>query len=169
MNAVDAIRHEARDSYEWLERIVSDVSPEQAGWSPPGSANSIAVNYAHIVVNTDVDVTRYFHGKTPLLEAGGWIERLGLNPRKLDDMDATIGLDWTLLHEYGLLVQQQIQEQADALTQADLDRSFQMIPESLGIWKGYDIYALHIGRHVWMHGGEIACIKGLQGLRGYRG
>ena len=169
MEAAGVFRLEVSHAYAWLESIVKDVTPEQVAWSPPGTANSIAVNYAHIVVNTDVDVTRYFHGKTPLVEADGWIERLGLNPKKLDDMDATIGIDWTLLHEYGLLVAKQIQEQADALTQAELDRSFQMIPESLGIWKGYDIYTLHGGRHVWMHGGEIACIKGLQGLRGYRG
>ena len=35
-------------------------------------------------------------------------------------------------------------------------------------WKKIDVYYLHGGSHVYMHGGEIACLKGLQGAEGYR-
>ncbi len=61
-----------------------------------------------------------------------------------------------------------------ALTMDDLNRSFEMMatdagePTSLGMWRGIDIYQLHGFRHITMHGGEIACLKGLQGLDGYR-
>ena len=34
--------------------------------------------------------------------------------------------------------------------------------------KGVDFIALHGWTHVRMHGGEIACLKGLQGGEGYR-
>jgi hypothetical protein len=37
----------------------------------------------------------------------------------------------------------------------------------LGEWDGIDVSRLTVGRHVWMHGGEIACLKGLQGAAGY--
>jgi hypothetical protein len=37
----------------------------------------------------------------------------------------------------------------------------------LGMWTGRDIYRLHGWNHVRMHGGEIACLKGLQGAKGY--
>ncbi len=57
---------------------------------------------------------------------------------------------------------------------ADLERIFEMFatddgrPKSLGIWKGIDIHSLHGWNHIKMHGGEIACLKGLQGIEGYR-
>lgn len=37
----------------------------------------------------------------------------------------------------------------------------------LGEWQGRDLYVLHGWRHVYMRGGEIACLKGLQGATGY--
>jgi hypothetical protein len=55
------------------------------------------------------------------------------------------------------------------LDPAELDRKFQMIPERLGIWTGLDVLDLHCGKHIRMHGGEIACLKGLQGAKGYLG
>jgi hypothetical protein len=64
-------------------------------------------------------------------------------------------------------------ELTDALTADDLDREFEMIatedgrPRSLGTWKGIDIHTLQGWSHVRMHGGEIACLKGLQGGQGY--
>jgi hypothetical protein len=40
--------------------------------------------------------------------------------------------------------------------------------KSMGIWTGIDVWSLHGWTHVHMHGGEIACVKGLQNLEGYR-
>ena len=34
---------------------------------------------------------------------------------------------------------------------------------------GMDVFDLHCNKHIRMHGGEIACVKGLQGARGYLG
>src|SRR3989304_1721491 len=121
MNAVDVFRHEMSHAYAWLETNVSDITPEQAAWSPLGTANSIAATYAHIVVNADVDLTRYFHGRLPLIEEKGWIAQLGLNETFLDDWETYLAIDWELLHEYGREVQKHVQQLAGALTQADLD------------------------------------------------
>jgi hypothetical protein len=35
------------------------------------------------------------------------------------------------------------------------------------VWHGIDVVRLSVGRHPAMHGGEIACLKGLQGAKGY--
>ena len=169
MNAVDVIRSEAKDSYEWLERIVSDVSPEQAAWRPPGKANSIAATYAHTIISADVDLTRHFHGRVPLVTTEGWVARLGLNELFPDEWPADAEIDWELLHQYGHEVQRHVLQLVNSLTQADLDRRFQMVPTSLGMWSGMDVYSLRAGRHIWMHGGEIACLKGIQGMQGYVG
>jgi hypothetical protein len=167
--AVDVIRSNARDAYEWLETIVGDVTPEQAAWRPPGTANTIASTYAHIVINTDVDLMRHFHKREPLFARDGWVTRLALSEQAPDDWETYHDIDWPLLHEYGQEVHRQMLQLVDALTQDELDRKFQMMPVELGIWSGMDVYNLHSGRNVWMHGGEIACLKGLQGRKGYMG
>jgi hypothetical protein len=54
-----------------------------------------------------------------------------------------------------------------SLTEQDLARPVDMTRAGLGMWTGWDLYALHGWRHVYLHGGEIACLKGLQGAKGY--
>ncbi len=77
MNVLDELRNEARNSYEWLESIVSDVSREQATWQPPGNANTIASTYAHIVRNADEDLNQHLFER-PRLNEGPWRGRIGL-------------------------------------------------------------------------------------------
>jgi hypothetical protein len=43
-----------------------------------------------------------------------------------------------------------------------------MSVHGLGVWKGLDIYNLHGIDHPRLHGGEIACLKGLQGAKGWQ-
>jgi hypothetical protein len=168
MDAVDVIRYDAHRAYTWLENIVSDVTADVARWRPPGTANSIASSYAHIMIWTDVDVTRHFHGREPLI-AGAWGQRLGRSESDPDEFARDREFDWAVLREYGRTVQGEFLRLVDNLTSADLGREFQMMPAELGTWKGIDVYLLHGYQHVYMHGGEIACIKGLQGQQGYRG
>lgn len=166
MTALDELQHEARRSYEWLESIVSDVSAEQASWPPPGRANTIAQTYAHIVRNADEDLNQHLFARA-MLKEGPWLGRNGLEPGR-SDWDPAMRIDWQALREYGRTVHAFVIETVDALTAADLHRYVEMGIESLGKWEGIDVVRLTVGRHVWMHGGEIACLKGLQGAKGYR-
>jgi hypothetical protein len=34
MDAIDLLRHQVKQTYAWLELMVSDVSQEQANWQP---------------------------------------------------------------------------------------------------------------------------------------
>jgi len=174
------LRHEARRAYAWLETNVADISQQQATWRPPGTANSIAATYAHTVISADVDLNRHFHSREPVID-GAWTARLGLTESFPDDWPEDLDIDWEALHQYGREVQTCVEGLFDSVTMADLGRRFEMRalvtktagkpPElvSLGTWKGIDLYTLHGGGgHIYMHGGEIACLKGLQGGQGYR-
>lgn len=178
MDAIEFMRWEAKKTYAWLELNVSDVTQQQAVWRPPGTANSIAASYAHTVIAADFDLNHIFHGHETLL-ARAWSERLGLSESFPDDWPADVHIDWATLHAYGRAVSACVERLFDELTDADLEREFEMrayAPEkpgqprefkSLGTWRGLGIYTLHGIGHVVMHGGEIACLKGLQGGRGY--
>jgi hypothetical protein len=168
MDAIELLRRQTNESYNWLELTVSDVTAEQARWKPPGIANTIAGSYAHAVMWADIDINRHFFGRKSLLD-GTWAERFGCDAYLPDEFGDAIAADWEGLREYGRLVHNWIVSMIGELDPAELDRKFQMVPERLGIWTGMDVLDLHCNKHIRMHGGEIACVKGLQGARGYLG
>ena len=55
----------------------------------------------------------------------------------------------------------------DDLTVEQLDLPVDMTRAGLGIWLGRDLYELHGCVHPYIHGGEIAVLKGLQGGLGW--
>lgn len=150
-----------------------EVTHEQANWNPPGTANSIAATYAHALISADVDLNRHFCGREPII-AGDWGSRVGLHDLFPDEFVHDGEIRWEELHAYGREVERCVGELVDSVAMADLERSFEMKatkdgePISLGTWKGIDIYHLHGWTHITMHGGEIACLKGILGGEGYR-
>jgi len=147
-----------------------DITQEQANWAPPGSANSIGSTYAHLAVTADAGFNTQLHGRMPLIAtdfkgqvglsklfnaAGGW-----------DDW-STVQVDWSTLRSYGRAVRGNVFRHVTALAREDLELSVDMTPWGLDLWKGLDIFDLHGINHPRLHGGEIACLKGMQGLEGY--
>lgn len=173
MDVLDLIRHETAKAYAWLDNICREVTHEQANWLPPGSANSIAASYAHAVIAADVDVNRYFLLRDPII-VGGWGARIGLHDLFPDDFAADGDIKWDDLRAYGREVARFMEGFVAGLIDADLVLEREMgatrdgKPISLGVWKGIDFVTLHGWSHIKMHGGEIACLKGIQGGEGYR-
>jgi hypothetical protein len=168
VNALDELRWEARDAWEWLESIVADVTSEQALWQPPGRANTIAATYAHIVRNADEDLNEHLFAR-PRLNEGPWRGRTGLRPRESNGVEWEPGceIDWEALRSYGRTVHAFVIETFDSLTEDDLTRVTKLTTPNRANWEGIFIARLTAGHHVRMHGGEIACLKGLQGEKGY--
>jgi hypothetical protein len=172
MDALEFLRDQVRTAWDWLETLVSDVTQEQANWWPSGVANSIGANYLHVVINPDVEINRLMYGHTPIVEAlwhGDVGQGVTYDPDRYDDWVRGTNVDWARLHEYGQTVHAWLLGSLDQLTEDDLDRSVDMTRSGLGTWKGRDLYAVVGLTHVYMHGGEIACLKGLRGARGYLG
>jgi hypothetical protein len=125
MSRLEELRWQARTTHEWLESIVSDVTPEQAGWRPQGRANTIAATYAHIVRNQDEDMN---HGllSRPMLSEGDWRGRTGLPGGWTDsdkrEWELATRFDWNALRAYGRTVGAYLIEAVDALTHDDLAR-----------------------------------------------
>ncbi len=166
MDLLDEFRLQARLSFDWLEAIVADVTPEQATWQPPGRANTIAATYAHIVRNIDEDINQRLF-RRPMLNEGPWRGRTGLVPGRSDWEQGT-EIDWPALHEYGRAMSTFIIEAMSVMTYSDLERIADLSTPDIPVWRGIDIVRLTVSIHVRLHGGEIACLKGLQGARGYR-
>lgn len=165
---LDEFRWQARTSYNWLETIVGVVTPAQATWVPPGRANTIAATYAHIVYNADEDLNHWLFKRPRLIETT-WKGRAGVDAPRGDGFDWSTfsGIDWPALRSYGRMIHEFVISTIDSLTEEDLERPTDLSTQDIAQWHGIDIVRLTVGHHIRMHGGEIACLKGLQGTTGY--
>lgn len=167
MDILEEFRWQAENGFAWLESIVRDVTSEQALWQPPGCANSIAATYAHIVRNADEDLNQRLF-RRPRLNEGVWKGRTGL-PGDGNEFEAGSEIDWEALRAYGRAVAAFVLETVAAMNEFDLTVPADLSTPDIARWDGRDIVRLTVGHHLRMHGGEIACLKGLQGERGYVG
>ena len=169
MDALDLLQHQVKQSYAWLELMVSDVSQKQANWQPPGTANSIGAVYAHLMITADVGFNSQLHGGMPLI-ASDWAGRVGLSEMypagDWGEWALRVRLDWDAFRRYAREVHRCVERYLASLSTAELERRVDMSARGLGIWKGLDVYNVHGIYHPRLHGGEIACLKGLQGGHG---
>jgi hypothetical protein len=165
---LEVIRWRSVRAWDWLEETVADVTTEQANWWPPGTANSIGATYFHIVGNADVELHRLLLDRPPRVEAD-WHGAIGhpYDPEHFDRWIRDQDVEWPLLRRYGQAVHAAVVALLDGLTAADLDRPVDMQRVGLGMWEGRELLHLHGIEHVRIHGGEIACLKGLQGGTGW--
>jgi hypothetical protein len=163
---MDEFRLQAQASFDWLEAIVADVDAEQAMWRPPGRANTIAATYAHIVRNVDEDINQRLIPTTDA-QRGPWRGRTGLELGR-SDFDNGAQTDWLALRAYGQAIGAFVVEVVDAMSPEDLGRIADLSTPDRDVWRGIDIVRLSVSTHVRLRGGEIVCLKGLQGMRGDR-
>ena len=64
-------------------------------------------------------------------------------------------------------MREEVIRHVDGLTPEDFERRVDMSAYGLGVWKGLDVFTLHGINHPRLHGGEFACLEGLQGSEGY--
>ena len=164
-SVLDEFRLQARVAFSWLEATVSDVTAEQALWQPPGRANTIAGTYTHIVRNIDEDINQRLF-RRPMLNEGTWKGRTGLVPGRTD-WEQGPEVDWQALRAYGRAMSDFAIATLDAMTEDDLELVADLSTPDIAVWHGSDVIRLTVSYHVRLHGGEIACLKGLQGAKGY--
>jgi hypothetical protein len=164
------LRRQARKTWSWFEETVGDVTVEQANWWPPGTANSIGTTYLHVVINTDVEINRFIFRRPPLVEsewAGDVGQGVSYEPERFDRWVRHVAVDWNRLRAYGAEVHAAFISSLDELTDEHLTMPVDMSRSGLGTWQGRDLLELHGSDHPRIHGGEIACLKGIQGGVGW--
>jgi hypothetical protein len=164
------IQSQSKDAWRWFEDTVRDVTADQANWWPPGTANSIGSTYLHVVINTDVEINRLIRRRKPLVESR-WKGSVGQGapylPDRFDRWVRHVEVDWPVLRQYGQAVSGEFLAALDDFTQHELEMPVDMSRSGLGTWQGRALIRLHGSSHVHIHGGEIACLKGLQGGTGW--
>ncbi|HSB42888.1 MAG TPA: DinB family protein [Methylomirabilota bacterium] len=172
MTAIDVYRSLLRTAHEALEGTLADVTPAQATWDPPGRAFSIAANYAHVIGSEDLAIQRLLRG-ADILATSAWAGRTGLSELPplgpggdLKTWSRHAKVDLPALACYAQAVYAATDAYLagagpDALTRP-LDLS------KLGLGEQPASFILNaLVANAAMHCGEISCLKGIQGQKGY--
>jgi hypothetical protein len=176
--AIVLLREQIQAAHQLVEGTIANVTPEQAHWSPPGVAIPVGATYAHIVISEDGTINGLLKGSAPLF-ASTWASKAGvselppmMNPEKPGFPDWSgwsrrVQVDLADLRPYAKAVYAATDDYLASLTDDDLNRSVDL--SVLGLGKSTVGYILINGilGNAFSHGGEISCLKGLQGVRGY--
>lgn len=177
-NIISLLRGLVKNVNELLEGTMTDVTAEQAHWIPPGVAIPIGAAYAHVVLSQDGAVNGMFKGGVPLF-AAGWAGKTGVSEHPPAPDPGEPGFpDWSGWSRKVKVDLPAMRKYAKAVYAASDDFLATLSPEDLE--RPVDLTALGLGKSTmgfvitngivgngFTHCGEISCLKGLQGKRGY--
>ncbi len=156
-----------------LEQTMDGVTEEVAHFQPAGKANPIAGTYAHLVFSEDLFVHGFLKktkslGETTFKDATGASEVHPMEwqvayPKWLRE----VKLDVKKFRAYAKAVFAASEEYVGFLTDTDLDKEIDMSAFGMGNKKTSDFIANLLSGHAYSIMGEIAVLKGIQGLKGY--
>lgn len=175
MEAPELLREQIRQAHAFLEATIDGVTPDMAHWLPPGTANPTGATYAHIIISEDMIINGMLKQEAPLF-AGAWAGRTGLDlPMPAPGPEwvnygawaRSVKIDIAALREYAQAVYASTDAYMASLTAADLNRELDLSMLGMGrVNLAWVLSRLVLG-HIDNICGEISCLKGLQGARGY--
>jgi DinB superfamily len=154
---------------------MAGVTPAMVHATPPGIANPLGATYAHLVCSEDMLVQGMLKQSAPL-SASAFAGNTGLsepmpNPGPewsgYADWTRRVRIDLAALQAYARSVYTATDEYLAGLQDADLERPMDLSfiglgQQTLGIT--LSVLVLH---HIGTETGELACLKGIQGVKGY--
>lgn len=172
MHATELYRHLLKNTHEFLEGTMADVTPAEFTWDPPGKAFSIAANYAHVVATEDMAVHALLKG-TDMLAATVWAGKFGASEMPplgpggdLQSWSHSATVDLAAMRAYAQAVYAATDAHVAAMTAADFARPLDLSRYGFGQQTSLFILTAILA-NASMHTGEISCLKGLQGMKGY--
>lgn len=179
MDDTRLLRDQLRQAHAFLDSAVADVTNDQAHWTPPGLANPLGATYAHILFGEDALVSA-LSLRQPLF-AEKWAGRTGVSemPPLADpgsalplgtewfDWGRRLSVDLPVLRSYGQAVWQASDDYLASLRENDLATTFDFSSAGFGNPSLTWVLSAGLIGHVFAHWGEIVCLKGLQGQRGF--
>jgi len=162
MNAVDYAKLQLEEAFGLVNIVVQGLDEEQYNWQAEGTTcNSVAKSHAHALSSIDFFVNGVVGGGE--VRWASTAEKMGLpgHPLGIWQSDARIPLE--AMQEYGKQVHDSAMAALSKLSDADLDREIetQYFGKKSAAW-----YIQLAGLHTTGHAGDMASVKGMQGLKG---
>jgi hypothetical protein len=173
MNAISQFIGQAKEARDLLEGTMADVVQDQAVDMPGGKVVSIAANYAHVITSQDFGLHGVLKGSTPLI-ASTWATKSGLSSpppfgpgSAIDEWARDAKIDLKELCEYAQAVYIAADEHFGSMTDDDFNRPIDLSAFGFGQQPASFIAFNGWVANVYLHTGEISCLKGLEGAKGY--
>ncbi len=170
MDALTLLKQQLKDAHGLLDATMQGVTPQHAHWLPGGKANPISASYAHVVLSEDFVVNGMLKGAPPLC-ATNWAGKVGLSemppPGPMAnwfDWGRKVKVDLAAMKKYSEAVYANTESYLATLKDADLSRKIATpAGEQTVAWVLSNVLVGHIHDFT----GEISCMKGMQGMKGY--
>jgi hypothetical protein len=170
VDAVSLLSQQLRSAHEIFEGTVADLTAEQAQWNPAGKAIAAGPLYAHVSAAEDLFLNMVV-GRQPLA-MGAYAGKTGVSePHPVgggyDEWAQRVEIDLPQLREYVQAVFKNTEDYVSGLSPEDLDRELDLTSAGLGKMSLGAFITVTSVIHASNHCGEISCLKGLQGAKGY--
>ena len=167
MKAQEAVKQQLGFWHGALGGIMGDCGDALNKAVPGATINSIAAVYAHTVWSEDAIVNGMLQGKPPIFKTDGWEAKTGTkfpgDQPSIGDWAKSFEMDYPKFQEYAKAVFANTDSYLAGVSDAELEENVQTpIGEQT---KGWVVVTL-LGTHAPQHIGEIAALKGVQGLKG---
>ncbi len=164
MNTIDYIQRQFDAMRRQIINTLTGLTDEQINWAPPGKANKISAIFLHAASGEDRFVQTLAQGKPTLWESQDWAARIGvpITPSGRGGWDETSQATLQIAHlmAYQEAVALATNTYLATLGPDDLDRKVEMFNGERPL---ADLLVMLVS-HVTGHIGEIAALKGVQGI-----
>ena len=169
MNTQATLRQQLAGYHDILEQTIADCGQETLDRTLPGATiTSVGSVYAHVIFSEDGIVHGMLQGKAPLHQSQNWSARTGIQMPKAGEFTADwargVKMNLPVFREYARAVYAATDQYVGSLSDADLERKVQT--GFVGEQTVAFVISNILGWHAAEHTGEIAALKGVQGLKG---
>ena len=161
MNATAYAKLQLEQAFSLMNGTAQGMTEEQYNFNPEGTCNPIAKNHVHSLTAVDFFLNFLAQGKAPLWQPVAAATGLPQNSLEIWKHDGKVPLD--AINAYGQQVQKSAMDYLATLNDADLDR--ELDTRVFGTQNVGFLLQL-AGMHTVGHTGDMAALKGLQGLKG---
>jgi hypothetical protein len=161
VKAVDYVKLQAEQAFGLLKMAADGMDDAQYNLDAPGTCNSAAKSHVHALTSADFFIMNKAKGADMLWPAFATKNGLPPNPQEIWGFTGTIPA--AALGEYAGEIQKAVVDYIGTLSDADLDR--QVDTQFFGTQSLAFLLQL-TSMHATGHAGDVAAVKGMQGLKG---
>ena len=166
MDAKTYVEKQIANMRSLTDDVVKGTTEDQFNWLPPGKLNPMSAVLIHIVGGEDFFIQAILQGKPRVWETGAWAKQIGIQipPSPGHDWDECRCTRLALAPVLGYV--QAVRAATDAylagLTAEELDRQVNFVGRMVPASQMLALLVVHAAGHA----GEIAALKGMQGVQG---
>ena len=166
METVVYVQKQLAAAKRQFDGVMQETTEEQINWKPGGTANTIGVTLVHLANTLDNSFQKVLQDRPSLWEKEGWGEKLGLSgpPGRVNGWDEIKSKHLALepVSGYAAAAFKQAEDFVAGLKAEDLERIVIMYGNERPL---AEVLVMQF-THTVVHTGEIAALKGMQGVKG---